>query len=736
MRAFRRPRTPRRALPLVVWAVAVLGPVATAQDDPKAPSVFERDRFRQLDELLPDPSDYRTASGAPGHRYWQQRVDYEIDVRLDDDRQRVLGSEWVTYRNQSPDALTYLWIQVEVNALQPQSDSNTTRTAPSFEKFSFKDLRRILESETFDGSADIRCVRSESGDDLHHIVNKTMMRVDLPQPLEPGGTFRFQIDWGYAINDAKKIWARTGYEYFQSDDNYIYEIAHWFPRLAAYTDVNGWQNKQFLGSGEFTLEFGDYDVRITVPADHVVAATGTLQNADEVLTTTQRERLRAARTSDEALFVVTPDEAKANEKSRATDTKTWHFTARDVRDFAWASSRKFIWDAKLERVGPRDVWAMSYYPNEGEPLWSRYSTHAVIHTLHVYSEHSFDYPYPTAISVNGPIGGMEYPMICFNGPRPEEDGTYSKRTKYGLISVVIHEVGHFFFPMIVNSDERQWTWMDEGLNTFLQYLAEQEWEDEYPSRRGEPRDIVEYMTSDRQVPIMTNSESLLQFGSNAYAKPATALNILRETILGRELFDFAFREYARRWMFKRPEPADFFRTLEDASAVDLDWFWRGWFYSTDHVDIGIGEVQHFRMETGDPEIDLAVAKAERDDRPITQSAIRNAVLPKRLDEFRHLADFYNEFDELDVTPKKLDEYEKLLDRLDDDERALLRTHRHFYVVEFVNHGGLVMPLILDVEYEDGSTEELRIPAEIWRKDPERVKRLFVTHQEIVRLELD
>ena len=440
----------------------------------------------------------------------------------------------------------------------------------------FRRMQSLLARKEFDGGIKItKCREWESENDLNYTIVKTMMRIDLPERLAPGETVKFIVGWNFAINNCKKVRGRTGCEFFEEDENYIYEMAQWFPRLCAYTDVTGWQHKQFLGRGEFTLEFGNYDVNITVPADHIVASTGVLQNPDKVLSKLQRDRLADASNAKKPIFVVTPEEAKQNESSHSNESKTWNFKAQNVRDFAFASSRKFIWDAMRHPLESNKVWCMSYYPNEGEPLWSRYSTHAIVHTLNEYSKYTFDYPYPVAISVNGPVGGMEYPMICFNGPRPEEDGTYSKRTKYGLISVIIHEVGHNYFPMIVNSDERQWTWMDEGLNTFLQYLTEQEWENDYPSRRGEPQDIVGFMANPNQVPIMTNSESLLQPGPNAYSKPATALNILRETVLGRELFDYAFKEYANRWKFKRPMPADFFRTMEDASGVDLDWFWRG-----------------------------------------------------------------------------------------------------------------------------------------------------------------
>ena len=477
-------------------------------------------------------------------------------------------------------------------------------------------------------------------------------------------------------------------------------------------------------------------VRISVPDDHIVAATGVLQNPGDVLTEAQRERLDEARDAERPVMVVTKEEAIEAENGSPDGKKTWIFEAENVRDFAFASSRKFLWDALGVEVDGRTVMAMSYWPKEGEPLWSRYSTHAIAHTLDVYGKFTFPYPYPVAISVNGPVGGMEYPMICFNGPRPEEDGTYSARTKYGLISVIIHEVGHNFFPMIVNSDERQWTWMDEGLNTFCQYLAEQEWEEDYPSRRGEPQRIASYLASNNRVPIMTNSESLLQFGNNAYAAPATALNVLRETVMGRELFDFAFAEYSRRWAFKRPMPSDLFRTLEDASAVDLDWFWRGWFYSTDHVDLALAGITQYLLDTEDPDLDKVARRADRDDDPTTLSEARNEGLDRRVERFPELADFYNEFDELDVTEADRTAYQKLIERLEPRELELLATERFFYVIEIENLGGLVMPVIVEVETQDGATAEHRIPAEIWARNDERVKKLLMTESEIVRITLD
>lgn len=706
---------------------------------------FAEPKFRQLEEILPTPNHYRTASGAPGDAYWQQRADYEIEVELDDEQQRIIGTETIHYTNNSPDALDYLWIQVDPNLFAKDSDGHITELAPDMSMLKFRSLRSILEREQFDGKARIHAVRDSAGADLDHQIVKTMMRVDLPFPLNPGKAFRFSIDWSYNIVDAKLIRARSGYEFFPEDGNFIYEMAQWFPRMASYTDDRGWHHKQFIGSGEFTLEFGDYRVAITVPDDHVVAATGELQNADDVLTAEQHSRLKDARKSEKPLFVITPEEAKANESTPASGKKTWIFKANNVRDFAFASSRKFIWDAMAHQSGKNKVLAMSFYPNEAEPLWSQYSTHAVAHTMEVYSKFSFDYPYPVAISVNGPVGGMEYPMICFNAPRPLPDGTYWgvpkngeqwMHSKYGLISVVIHEVGHNYFPMIVNNDERQWTWMDEGLNTFLQYLAEQEWEEEYPSKRGEPKDMISYMTSSSQVPIMSNSESILQFGNNAYGKPATALNILRETILGRELFDFAFRTYAQRWMFKRPQPADLFRTIEDASGIDLDWFWRGWFYSTDHVDLAITGVTEYRMDTLDPVVDNDRRKQERDEEATTISEIRNQNLKRLVDRFPELIDFYNDYDPLDVRDEEKKESEEKLAKLAPEDRDLLKMERHFYAVDFENIGGLVMPIILEIEYFNGNKETRTYPAEIWRKYSDKISKLLITREPIRALRLD
>lgn len=738
-------------LALVFALAPAQGQIAQTKND------FE-DKFRQLDESWPTPTATRSATGAPGPAYWQQQVDYDIDVRLLEEGRRIEGEARIRYHNNSPEALAYLWFQMDQNRFRPDSDDSLTRTFGDKDRITYRTLRREQFMADVPGGYDLGAVTDAQGKALPFVVRDTLMRVDLPKPLAPGKETEVRIQWAFNIQETNATGGRAGFEHFAEDGNDIFLLAQWYPRLAAFSDYEGWHNKAFLGNGEFTLEFGDYEVAITVPADHVVASTGVLQNPRDVMSDEERARMKAAETAEDPVFIVTAEEALAKEGQRATEERTWRFKAENVRDFAWASSRKFIWDAQGyaqdgEGVAPDRVMAMSFYPKEGEPLWSRYSTESVIHTMEVYSRYSFPYPYPTAQSVNGPVGGMEYPMITFNGPRtdPHKDGdrTYSRGEKEFLIGVVIHEIGHIYFPMTVNSDERQWTWMDEGINTFLQHLAEMEWGEGMRSDRGDPRYITDYMTSSRQVPIMTNSESIFQFGNNAYAKPATALNILRETILGRELFDFAFREYAQRWKFKRPTPYDLFRTLEEASGVDLDWFWRGWFYSTDHVDISLDRVVKMRLDTSNPEIEKAWEREQQQAEPTYRFGAKNeaAGLVPRTERYPELKDLYAENDEFTVTNKDrngFDEFlEGLVDKNDSDpewprrvyERAVAE-NANYYILEFSNLGGLVMPVILGITYADGSEEELRMPAEIWRRSPKGVRKLLVRDREITQIVVD
>ncbi len=755
----------------IIAAVAALvaAPVASAQGIQQTKGDFE-DKFRQLDEVLPTPNVYRNAAGEPGHAYWQQEADYKITARLDEPERKIIASAAITYKNNAPDTLRYLWLHLDQNIFRKDSMNELAtdfggagRRGPAASgpsggnpaKLSLGEVARQQAIADHDFGFNISKVTDARGRSLSHTIVGTLMRIDLATPLKKGQSTRFNIDWDYQIVEENIVWARGGYEHFPDDEreggNDIFLMAQWFPRLAAYTDYEGWHNKEFLGRGEFTLEFGDYDVELTVPNDHIVSATGELQNANAVLTATQRQRLADARDSDKPMFIVTPDEALTNESSNPSGEKTWKFQANNVRDFAWASSRKFAWDAqgfKQPGAAHETVMAMSFYPKEGGELWEKYSTAAVAHTLDVYSRFAFDYPYPVAQSVNGPVGGMEYPMITFNGPRTtlNDDGsrTYTLAEKRFLIGVVIHEIGHIYFPMTVNSDERQWTWMDEGLNSFLDSVAGYEWDPDLPGWGSQPRDIVDYMVSSSQVPIMTQSDSVLRLGPNAYTKPSAALHLLRETILGRERFDFAFREYSRRWKFKRPTPADFFRTMEEASGTDLDWFWRGWFYTTDHVDISLDNVHMLQLDTRDPDIDYDRRRQEEADKPARISVLNNQAerLESWVDRNPDVRDFYDENDIFSVTNKERNSYADFLEGLDPWEREAfdraVAEDANYYILEFSNIGGLISPIILGLEYEDGAKERIYVPAEIWRRNAHQVSKLIVTEKDrkLVSIEVD
>lgn len=728
------------ALASPVAAQVSVGPVDQSK------GTFE-DKFRQFEgEDWPTPTDYRNASGAPGHRYWQQQVDYDIDVSLDEDRRTLTGRETVTYRNNSPDALGYLWLLLDQQNYRRASIAERSRTVGNAAEVSVPEVLRIQRFQEWEGGFNDLVITGPDGQALTWTIVDSLMRIDMPRPLATGESFTFTLAFSVPLPETDVVGGRSGYECWTDegqDGNCTFFAAQWFPRLAVYSDYEGWHNAQFLGSGEFTLEFGDYDVSITVPADHQVASTGTLQNPD-ILTPEQRTRLEQAKTADEPVYIVTPAEAAAAERGTARGTRTWRFQADNVRDFAWSSSRKFIWDALGVEQDYADqplVMAMSFYPKEGRPLWDAYSTKAIAHTLDVYSDFSIPYPYATAQSILAPasIGGMEYPMITFNGPRPVRDDegrlTYSERTKNFLIGVVIHEVGHTYFPMIINSDERQWTWMDEGLNSFLQFQAEKLWDPDFPAR-GEPRDIVEYMISSNQVPVMTQSDSLVQFGNNAYAKPATALVILRETVMGRELFDRAFREYSQRWAFKRPTPHDFFRTMEESSGMDLDWFWRGWFYSTDHVDISLDRVVRVQLEATDPDARARAARARFEEDPTPLTVVNNDGMETVIERDSGVRDYYNETDQFTVTASQRREAEKATEDADEDRRRALTFDDNIYRFTFSNVGGLVMPVILKLTYTDGSDETIRIPAEIWRRNSRTVTWQHASGKSLVSAELD
>jgi hypothetical protein len=706
-----------------------------------------RDAFRQLeDEDWPSPNRERRATGAPGPDYWQQQVDYDIDVRLDENSNRLTASETVTYTNNAPDELDFLWFLLDQNRFRPDSMAVMSETVGGAgraavatpEGVSTYAVRRHHVMAEGNYGFNISSVTDAEGNDLAFTIVDTLMRIDLADTLEQGDSVNFIIEFDYLLGETSVIGGRAGWECFEETDDTggdcIYQVAQWFPRAAVFSDYEGWHNKAFLGVGEFGLEFGDYDVSITVPQDFIVAATGELQNADEVLSQEQRDRLEEARTADDPVFIVTREDARANERRGTRSEATWEFHAENVRDFAFAGSRKFIWDAvgvqqDGEGIGPDLILAMSFYPNEFEPLWSSFSTRAVEHTLNVYSNFSFPYPYPTAQSVAGRQGGMEYPMLSFNGgtfgrPSVDDDGniTYSRRAKDALVSVIIHEVGHNYFPMIVNTDERQWTWMDEGLNTFLQFQTERLWEENQPVRRGDPDLIASYMTSANQMPIMTHADSVRQRGGNGYGKPATALVILRETILGRELFDEAFGTFSRRWRFKRPTPYDFFRTMEEVSGVDLDWFWRGWFYSTAHVDISLDRVVEGSFNTENPQIEDALERDQHNANPesLTQVRNRDAGMETYADRNNEVIEFYSRNDRFMVTNRETEAYESMVEGLEDWQAELLASDERIYYLDFTNEGGVVMPIILEFTFDNGSTEIVRIPAEVWRYNPDHV----------------
>ena len=700
---------------------------------------INKNKFRQLNQEFASPNMFRTASGAPGPAYYQQQADYVINIELDDANKKLYGDEIVTYTNNSPDLLDYLWVQLDQNVRSKDSpslirDSNSVNPAYIPDTF-----EKEFINDPFDGGFNIEYVRDVNDKPLDYFVNQTMMRIDLPKAIGTGESFSFKVKWWYNINDHVNDGGRSGYETFPNDDNRAYIIAQFFPRMCVYDEVEGWQNYQFWGDGEFALPFGNYEVNITVPADHIMEATGKLVNRKDVYSKEMMKRFNKAKKSyDKPVIIVSQDEAEIAEKSFSKDKKTWKFYAENVRDFAFATSRKYILDMMAVKIGNEDKMAVSLYPKEGNPMWEDFSTITVMETLKFYSDYTFNYPYHKAISVHAHRIGMEYPMICFNFGRPNLDGSYSDDEKFGMIGVIIHEIGHFFFPMIVNSDERQWAWMDEGINTFVQYLAEQEFGKKYPdiiypnknfpSDRGPAELIVDYMSVDENylAPIMSNPENVYSLGPNAYGKPATALNILRETVMGKELFDYAFKKYSNRWKFKHPTPEDFFRTMEDASAVDLDWFWRGWFYTTDFVDIGIKEINQYYVSPNPGE----EMKKIMEDQGIPRNRLRPLIFFEKFEN-----------DSEDLKNKNPLENSKLLnnylsENYSKEEISKMDIPKFYYEIVFDKPGGLVMPIIIDIEYEDGTVERRKYPAQVWRKNDLEVRKVITSNKQISSVKLD
>ena len=673
---------------LLLFSIVFITSVNFAQESKTKAGHTNQNKFKQLKELLPTPNLQRTASGAPGLKYTQQKVDYTMDIILDDKNTRIYGNETITYHNNSDDSLAYLWVQLDQNMRAADSKTPDIQSSSIPNSTSEKRFNKSYMEAAFDGGFKIESVKNTDDTNLSHTVNQTMMRINLETPLASGEKFQFKIKWWYNINNHRTDGGRSGYEHFSKDGNNNYVIAQFYPRMCVYDNLEGWQNDQFWGRSEFALEFGDFTVNITTPEDHMLGATGILKNEREVLSRKELKRLEKARTTfDNPVLIRTQDEAEKIEKSRSNKTKTWKFYAENVRDYAFATSRKFIWDAMAVNINGKTVMAYSLYSKEANPLYGDHSTRAVAQTLKTYSKYTFDYPYHKAISVDGQMG-MEYPQICFNPGRPDADGTYSDKIKYRMIKVTIHEVGHNFFPMIVNSDERQWTWMDEGLNSYMEMLAELDYDKDFPITRGYPKNIVKYMSGDQSTiaPIMSKGDHVYSFGSNAYGKPATALWILRETIMGKELFDHAFRTYSQRWMFKHPSPADFFRTMEDASGIDLDWFWRGWFYTTDVTDIGIEGVRKFYATENISEetVDFVEDKSEG----------------------------------LNIT------------------KPTTAKSKYFYEITFNKPGGLVMPIIVEYTYDDGSKEKKTYPAQIWRYNDKKVTKAVHSDKQITKIVID
>jgi hypothetical protein len=720
---------------LVAFFITIIGfaQEVKTEDKKRESGHYNENKFRQMYDEMATPNMFRTASGAPGPAYYQQKADYKMTLELDDKNKKLFGQETITYHNNSPENLEYLWVQLDQNIERPDSKTPLADNESLARTISSTDFAKKFIENPFPGGFNIEYVKDSKGNPMNYTVNQTMMRIDLAQPLKSGSKITFSIKWWYHIvnyMDNPKN-GRSGYEQFK-DGNRLYVMAQFFPRMAVYNDVEGWQNMQFWGRGEFALVFGDYDVTITVPADHVMEATGVLQNRSDVFTPIQLKRWELAeKTFDKPVVIVTQEEAIAKEKTFSEEKKIWRYKAQNVRDFGFATSRKFIIDAMAVDLPTNKPLAISVYPKEANPLWGDLSTKAVAHTLKTYSHHTFDYPYPKAVSVSAEDQGMEYPMICWNYGRPDETGFVSDRIKYGMLGVIIHEVGHNFFPMIVNSDERQWSWMDEGLNTFLEYLTEISFDPKFPAMRGPAKNIVPYMKGNQNYlePIMTNSENIYNFGANAYGKPATGLNILRETIMGRELFDYAFKTYANRWKFKHPTPEDFFRTMEDASAVDLDWFWRGWFYSTDYTDIAIKEVKQFYVIEQDAK--EATQQFNRRGRKIgdANQPLLKMVLEASTDFKPELA---NGFDYSKV--QSLQNY--LLKNYTMQDIEKLKAPKFFYEVEFAKPGGLLMPIIVELQFEDGTSEIQHFPAQVWRKNNDTAKKVFATAKKVIKFQLD
>lgn len=696
------------------------------------PKADHANKFEELGPLLPTPNVYRSASGAPGPDYWQQRADYVINCEIDEKAKVLTGEEVITYHNNSPDALDYLWLELSENQHHPQNHFSIrgSERVNEYRLDSTTNLAKYDEAEQrFRGlGVEILAVLGEDKQPLPYIINKTLMRIDLKNKLLSKSKVKFTVRWRYKIPERLKFEAsRGGYEEFP-DSNQIFTIVQWYPRLCVYNDYQGWDLLQFTGHAEFPLTFGNFDVKIKVPSDHIVAATGECQNFKEVLSSVEQKRWAKAQNSQEPVEIVTLAEAKERAKLRAAKGfKVWHYKASNVRDFAWTSSRRFMWDAMNTDVQGKKVMCMSLYSEEAAPIYRRYSTKTVAHTLKVYSKYSTPYPYPVAISVEA-SNGMEYPMIVFNYGRANKDGSYTEDLRNRVVSVIIHEIGHNFFPMLINSNERRWAWMDEGFNSFVEFLAEQEFDANFPSRRGPASTIIGYMAKPKKYlePIMTAPDNVRELGNNVYGKTAAALTVLRETVMGRDLFDRAFKEYCLRWTFKSPTPADFFRTMQDASGMDLSWFFRAWFFETDPVDISLDTVIVYH------------AKTRKLDSLNRTSKYRNFLL-NHITRTRNMATNQKTLVELDssLSPNQGPSFNDEQPFFNySNEKPLDSAGRYLYRLILRNKGGAISPIIIEWTFADGTKEKQVLEAEMWRYNEKKIRRVFVKYKPVVSIKLD
>ncbi len=553
---------------------------------------------------------YRNADGSPGPAYWQNRTDYKISATLNEQDTSITADEIITYTNNSPASLGFVWLNLEQNDLKSDSRSRMTSSPNTSGR------------EEFNGGFVIQSVAiSENGksNPAQYLITDTRMQIQLKTPLKPkGGKIEIHIVYSFTI--APQGLERSGW--MNTKNGIVYDIAQWYPRMAVYDDLKGWNTLPFLGNGEFFLDYGDYDFSINVPSDQLVAASGDLVNPNEVLTKTEIERLGEARKSDKTVRIISPSEVGKSETRLSMNGRTsWHFTIRNARDVSWASSKAFIWDAaKVNLPSGKSCLAHSVYPveSDGDTAWGR-ATEYLKNSIEIFSKHWYEYPYPNAVTVGGPVGGMEYPAIVFCSPRA---------TRKVLWMVINHEIGHNWFPMIVGSNERENAWMDEGFNTFIDLLSYKDFnrgeyepkrDGEYAPKGGNPaREIVPYLMNDTVPPVITYADNIpgKYVHPLEYFKTAFGLVLLRDYIVGQDRFDNAFRNYITNWAFKHPSPFDFFRSMNNGTGENLNWFWKEWFVNNWKLDQAVKSVAYVDNDSSKGAL-ITIQNNERMVMPVT-----------------------------------------------------------------------------------------------------------------------